>query len=128
MHCDVLAPCALSGAINSKTEHKIKAKIVAGAANAQLETPDLEADLRERNILWAPDFVINAGGLIRVSTEVPHVLFGKPWDPEAARSEEIDKIANIHDTLARIFKEAKETGNLPGAIAIQLAKKRIAEG
>ena len=125
VNCDVLAPCALSGAINSKTCHRINAKIVAGAANAQLESPDLEAELRERGILWAPDFVINAGGLIRVSTEVPHVLFGKPWNPEKAREEEIEKIASIHDTLAEIFETAKKSGDLPGQIAIELAKKSI---
>ena len=68
--CDVFAPCALGAAINHKTVNQLHCKIVAGSANNQLESPELAEVLKERGILYAPDYVINAGGLINVYQEL----------------------------------------------------------
>src|SRR5262249_48934199 len=70
VECDVLAPCALGSALNDTTIPRIRAKIVAGAANNQLAEPRHGEDINARGILYAPDYAINAGGLINVASEV----------------------------------------------------------
>jgi len=70
MECDIFVPCALGAVINDNTVENLKCKIVAGAANNQLDRPDHGDILRKRGILYAPDYVINAGGLINVSLEL----------------------------------------------------------
>ncbi len=87
--CDVIAPCALGSALNDKTIPRLKATIVAGAANNQLAEPRHGDDLHARGILYAPDYAINAGGLINVAQEV------LGYDPKAAR----DKTMKIYDTI-----------------------------
>ena len=87
--CDVVSPCALGSALNDATIPRIKAKIVAGAANNQLAEPRHGDDLHARGILYAPDYAINAGGLINVAQEV------LGYDAKLAR----DKTMKLYDTI-----------------------------
>ncbi len=87
--CDVVSPCALGSAMNDKTIPRIKAKIVAGAANNQLAEPRHGDDLHARGILYAPDYAINAGGLINVAQEV------LGYDAKLAR----EKTLKLYDTI-----------------------------
>ncbi len=91
IECDVLAPCALGSAINDETVPQIKAKIVAGAANNQLHEPRHGDDLNARGILYAPDYAINAGGLINVAQEVVG------YDATASRERTLKIFDTIHE-------------------------------
>ncbi len=115
---DVFAPCALGGAINHDTIGGVKAKIVAGAANNQLYTPDMDLALKERGILYAPDYVINAAGVISVGLEI---LGSWSADEMTAR---IDRIG---ETLSRIFERAAAEDRPTGEIADQMAREVIAD-
>ena len=114
---DVFAPCALGAIINDKTIPEIKATIVAGAANNQLQNEDIHGKvLKDNNILYAPDYVINAGGLINVYNE----LTG--YDAVKAKA----KAAEIYDTLTEIFEESASK-NIPTHEASNtIAENRIA--
>jgi leucine dehydrogenase len=113
---DVYAPCALGGALNSDTIPAIKASIVAGAANNQLQDEAKHgAAVKERGILYAPDYVINAGGLINVYHEI------KGYNENTARKQ----TAQIHDTLLKIFSDAEKEGIPTNAASDRLAEKRI---
>src|SRR5690606_26017767 len=97
VEADVLSPCALGGIISLNSLARLRVGIVAGAANNPLSRPEVGTRLREREILYAPDFVINAGGLINVAAEL---------DPEGYDSERVlRRIADIPKTLARIFAD-----------------------
>ena len=112
----IFAPCALGAVINDDTVQRLRVEIVAGAANNQL-AEDRHADLLERRgIIYAPDYVINGGGLINVNAE----LHG--WAPERARS----KAGEIYDTLLRVFEIAREEGCPSYRAADRLAEQRIA--
>lgn len=113
---DVFSPCALGGTLNSSTIPLIQAPIIAGCANNQLldEKADSQA-LTKKGILYCPDYVINAGGLIDVYTE----MIG--YEPEKAEQQ----LNNIYETLWEIFKSAKEQNLTTNEAAFQLAQKRI---
>jgi leucine dehydrogenase len=114
--CDVFAPCATGGILNTKTIPALKCSIVAGGANNQLENPEDADDLMGRGILYAPDFIINAGGaLYLVSIE------SMGWTEVEARKE----ILKIGDTLEQIFTSADEFNLNTGKAAVQLARDRI---
>lgn len=113
---DVFAPCALGGILNDKVIPEIKSKIIAGAANNQLlDEVSHGAMLKERNILYAPDYVINAGGLINVYQEL------QGYDRDAATH----RAAGIYDTLIDIFQEADETGMTTIQASNRIAEKRL---
>ncbi|MFD8972076.1 Leu/Phe/Val dehydrogenase [Streptomyces sp. NPDC059593] len=114
---DVYAPCALGGALNDETVPVLTAKIVCGAANNQLAHPGVEKDLSDRGILYAPDYVINAGGVIQVADE----LHGFDFDRCKA------KATKIFDTTLAIFARAKADGIPPAAAADRIAEQRMAE-
>ncbi|THA60389.1 Glu/Leu/Phe/Val dehydrogenase [Streptomyces sp. A0958] len=114
---DVYAPCALGGALNDDTVPVLTAKVVCGAANNQLAHPGVEKDLADRAILYAPDYVVNAGGVIQVADE----LHGFDFDRCKA------KAAKIFDTTLAIFARAKEDGIPPAAAADRIAEQRMAE-
>jgi leucine dehydrogenase len=116
---DILAPCALGNILTWSTIPKIKARIVAGAANNQLSTPADGARLAERDILYAPDYVINAGGIISVAAE----YYG-----EGSKEDVHADVIRIRDRLQDIFKEAKETGRPTHELADELARKLVAAG
>ena len=114
---DVLAPCALGNILTSATIPKIKAKIIAGAANNQLAAAEDGARLAERDILYAPDYVINAGGIISVAAE----YYGNRSEDDVRAD-----VGRIKDRLQDIFKQAKESGRPTNELADELARKLIA--
>jgi leucine dehydrogenase len=114
---DVLAPCALGNILTSQTLPKLKASIVAGAANNQLATEADGARLADRNILYAPDYVINAGGIINVARE----YYGGSSEEEV-RTE----IGGIPERLKLIFDEAKTSKQPTNIIADELARRIVA--
>ncbi|WP_372464067.1 Leu/Phe/Val dehydrogenase [Streptomyces pinistramenti] len=114
---EIYAPCALGGALNDVSVPALTAKVVCGAANNQLAHPGVEKDLADRGILYAPDYVVNAGGVIQVADE----LHG--FDFDRCR----DKAAKIFDTTLAIFARAKSDGIPPAAAADRLAEQRMAE-
>jgi leucine dehydrogenase len=117
---DVYAPCALGGILDHDTVPRLRCKVVAGAANNQLADESIGADLRERGILWAPDFVVNAGGIINIAVE----LEPGGYDPELAA----DRVRGIADTLRQIYDDAERTGATPLAAAMALAERNLAAG
>ena len=114
---DIYAPCALGGALDDDTVPVLTAKVVCGAANNQLAHPGVEKDLADRGILYAPDYVVNAGGVIQVADE----LHG--FDFERCKA----KAAKIYDTTLAIFARAKTDGIPPAAAADRIAEQRMAE-
>lgn len=113
---DVFAPCALGAVVNDATVERLAVDIVAGAANNQLAEDRHGDQLERRGITYAPDYVINGGGLINVNAE----LHG--WAPERARS----KAGEIYDTILRVFEIAREERIPSYQAADRLAQQRIA--
>jgi len=119
VECDIFSPCARGGIINDETIQRLKCKIVAGAANNQLLEPKHGDMLHERGILYAPDYVINAGGLIQVADE----LEGKN---EQKRKERVmKKTEAIYSILLKIFTISREENIPTYKIADRLAEERI---
>jgi leucine dehydrogenase len=115
---DVLVPCALGGFLDHETVPRLRCRIIAGAANNQLADDGIADLLAARGVLWAPDFVANAGGVINIAQE------RGGYDPAAARL----RVLGIGDTLRQIFDHADETGATPLAAAMALARDRLAAG
>ncbi|MFC1410113.1 Glu/Leu/Phe/Val dehydrogenase dimerization domain-containing protein [Streptacidiphilus sp. N1-12] len=114
---DVYAPCALGGALNELTVPALTATVVCGAANNQLAHLGVEKDLADRGILYAPDYVVNAGGVIQVADEIDGFVF------ERAKA----KAAKIFDTTLEIFARAQADGVPPAVAADRLAERRMAD-
>ncbi|HKU41426.1 MAG TPA: hypothetical protein VJR89_24885, partial [Polyangiales bacterium] len=115
--CDVYAPCALGGAINDRTLPQLQCKIVAGAANNQLASDDCGLQLHQRGVLYAPDYAINAGGLINVAQEVAG------YDGELARK----KTLEIHATIWEIAQRSRIQDTPPHRVADAMVQE-ILEG
>ncbi|HEY8029561.1 MAG TPA: Glu/Leu/Phe/Val dehydrogenase dimerization domain-containing protein [Gaiellaceae bacterium] len=115
--CDVYAPCAVGGTLNAETIPRLRCRAVAGCANNQLAEPDDGDRLHEAGILYAPDYVANAGGVIQLVG-----LEDLGW----SESELMDGLARIGDTLRTLFHTASEQGITPAAAAEQLAAARVA--
>ena len=114
---DIYAPCALGATINDDTVGRIRAQVIAGAANNQLALEDIHGQiLRERGIAYAPDFCINAGGIINVYAELVH------YD----RAEIMRKTENIYNTTLEIFAYADAQNLTPQKAAMIIAENRIA--
>jgi glutamate dehydrogenase/leucine dehydrogenase len=113
--CDIFSPCALGAVVNDTTFGELKCRAIAGAANNQLERPEHGEMLAEAGILYAPDYVINAGGLINVEDE----LHG--YDSERAHA----KAAAIGARLKNVFARARAEGITPAAAADRIASERI---
>ena len=114
---DVFAPCALGGALDDATVARLRARIVCGAANNQLAHSGVEKQLAERGILYAPDYVVNSGGVIQVADEIGGFVM------ERARA----KAAQIYDTTLKIFGIAADEGVPPAVAADRLAERRMSE-
>jgi len=115
---DVYAPCALGATINDVTLPQLKCSIVAGAANNQL-AEDRHGDiLKQKGILYTPDYVINAGGIINVSFEHQQGGYKK--------QDALDKVDEIYGTLLEIFSAAENESKTTNVVADELARKRIA--
>ncbi|MFB5285357.1 branched-chain amino acid dehydrogenase [Peribacillus sp. Hz7] len=114
--CDIYAPCALGAVINDDTIVKLKAKVIAGAANNQLKEPRHGDLIHEKGIVYAPDYVINAGGVINVADEL------KGYNRERA----LKKVEGIYDNIMKVIEIAKRD-NLPTyRAADRMAEERIA--
>jgi valine dehydrogenase (NAD+) len=114
---DIYAPCALGGALNDETVPLLRAKIVCGAANNQLAHAGIEKVLEDRGILYAPDYLVNAGGVIQVEDEI------HGYSEPRARS----KAAQIFQTTKQVFRIADDEGVPPAVAADRLAERRMAE-
>ena len=116
--CDIFSPCALGAVINNQSIEELKCKVIAGAANNQLADERVQGPmLKLRGILYAPDFVINAGGLINVSGEL---------DPEGYDQEkQVERAKHIYDAIQACIQLAKQK-NIPTAeAAVHIANERI---
>jgi leucine dehydrogenase len=114
---DVFAPCALGGTLTYESVPRLRCAVVAGAANNQLADDGVADLLGARGILWAPDFVANAGGIINIAVEL------EGYDPAVARK----RVRGIGDTLRLIFDESDALGATPLTAALELARRRLAE-
>lgn len=112
----MFAPCALGGVLNGRTIPELKCKGIAGLANNQLERPEHEAALLRRGIAYAPDFVVNAGGVMRATMPI----FGEP-DPKQA----LTNVAGLYDTILEILRRSEAENRPTEAIAEQIAWARI---
>jgi leucine dehydrogenase len=114
---DVLVPCALGAVLDHESVPQLQAPAIAGAANNQLASADVADLLREQGILWAPDFVANAGGIVNISVEFE----ADGYDPERAKA----KTREIGDTLRAIYDDAAAAQTTPLAAAMALAQKNL---
>jgi leucine dehydrogenase len=112
---DVLAPCALGGFLDDETVPRLRCRVIAGAANNQLADDRIADLLADRQILWAPDFVVNAGGIINIVEELDE------YSPANARK----RVRRIADTLGEIFDHAETMCVTPLAAADELARERL---
>jgi leucine dehydrogenase len=115
--CDVYSPCALGGALSATTIPELRAAAVVGCANNQLATPQDAQRIADSGVLYAPDYVVNAGGVINIAEEKDGY--------DRARAEE--RIRGIHDTILRVLDLAAEEGITTAAAADLLAERRIDE-
>lgn len=118
--CDVFAPCGFGGTINSRTIPMLRCKAVAGAANNQLLIDEDGEELKQKKILYAPDFVINGGGLINVAQE----MATEGYNPKTPR----EKSHNIYQNLLTIFQDAEKNNISTNQAAISLAEYRLRTG
>jgi leucine dehydrogenase len=118
VECDVLAPCALGGALTEPLVPRLRTKVVAGAANNQLRTPAVGRALHARGIFYAPDYAINAGGLINVAEEYAGYHAGR------AR----EKTLAIYDTIHTIVERSRVETLPPELVADRMADEIIAAG
>jgi leucine dehydrogenase len=116
VECDVFAPCALGAGINDETVPALRARIVAGAANNQLAEPRHGDDLHARGILYAPDYAINAGGLVNVAQEV------KGYDAAAAR----ERTMKIYDTIYEICDRSQKLAAPTYKVADIMVEEKLA--
>ena len=118
---DVYAPCALGGAVTAELVPSLQAQVVCGAANNQLASPEVGTLLADRGVLFVPDYVANAGGLVQVADEAVGA-----GGFSFARAEQ--RAAGIFDTTAAVLRLAQEEGVPPVVAADRQAERRIAGG
>jgi leucine dehydrogenase len=112
---DIFSPCALGATVNETTISQLKATIIAGSANNQLFNDACGILLQKKKILYAPDYVINAGGVLWTAQELVETT------PDAT----MKKIENIYDRLMQIFERSQKTGELTKIIADKMAWEKI---
>ena len=116
---DLVAPCALGGVLDHESVPQLRCRAIAGAANNQLASDDVGDLIAQRGIVWAPDFVANAGGVINISVE----LEAEGYSPDRAET----RVRTIGDTLRAVFAHAEREGTPPLVAAMALARTRLAE-
>jgi leucine dehydrogenase len=116
--CDVLAPCALGAVLGPATIPELRCRAIAGAANNQLASDDAAAELARRGVLWVPDFVANAGGIVNIAVELEPAGYAVERAEPAVRA--------IGDTVRRVLDDAEARGVTPLAAAMDLARARLA--
>jgi len=112
--CDVFSPCALGLSVNRGTIERFKTRIICGSANNQLATPDMAEELRRRGILYAPDFIVNGGGIVNIADEFE--------DGGYNHARAFSRVERIGDRLAQVFRRAEAEG-----VTTEVAAERIAE-
>jgi len=112
---DVFAPCAMGGILNAETLQSLRAPVIAGAANNQLASPEIGVELQRRNHLYAPDYAINAGGIIDVYYQR---IGGSPAQTDA-------HVRGIAETLREIFERAASNDESTSIVADRLAQERL---
>jgi len=115
VECDVFAPCAMGAVIRDDTIPELKCRVVAGSANNQLERPEHGEALADAGIVYAPDYVINAGGLINVADEL------QGYNPDRAKA----RVESVYRTLREIFEMARDRHITTAAAADAFAEERI---
>ncbi|MCH7482135.1 MAG: Glu/Leu/Phe/Val dehydrogenase [Chloroflexi bacterium] len=118
VECDVFAPCALGGVLNERSVARLRCAIVCGAANNQLATDDDDQRLAARGILYAPDFIANAGGVINVYYE---------YTGNYQEAKAMEKAGHIYDTTKQVIALSRERGITTAEAADALAEARLAE-
>lgn len=113
---EIFSPNALGAIINPETLPRLKVKVVAGGANNQLATPDMGDKLRERGVLYAPDYVINGGGIINVAAEISGT-----YDPAWVEA----KVQRLVQTLGEVLDQAQREGRATNRVADEIARRRI---
>ena len=117
MDCDVFAPCALGGVLNPQTIPQLRCRVVAGGANNQLLSDADGEELHRRGILYAPDYIVNAGGIINVEAE----LGDAGYSPERAR----EKTERIYEIMANVIRTSQAEEIPTAAAADRLAEERL---
>lgn len=115
--CDIFAPCSFGGILNSESIPKLQCQAVAGSANNQLQNPEDGIELFNRQILYAPDYVINAGGIMNAS----HEFDAEGYNPKVAR----DQVNHIYDTLLEVFATSAHTHKPTSQVADELAEYKL---
>lgn len=115
--CDILSPCALGGVINKETLPLLRCQAIAGSANNQLENATIGYELMKKNILYAPDYIINSGGIINAAAEFEE----GGYNPKVARN----KVRHIYDNLMKIFHKAADEKKPTNIVADELAEHHI---
>ena len=118
VECDLLSPCALGATLDAATIPELRCVAVCGCANNQLATPADGERLADAGVLYAPDYIVNAGGVINIADETAP----GGYDHERAWR----RVASIHDTVLTVFALADEHGITPAAAADRLAEQRLA--
>ena len=117
--CDIIAPCALGATINKDTLPVLKCKAIAGCANNQLFDDECGVELKKKGIIYAPDFIINGGGVINAGQEA-FTTYNKEYV--------LEQVHNIYNTVYDIIVESQKTGEPEGVIAQRFAENRIING
>ena len=116
LNMDIYSPCALGATLNTENINKLKCEIIAGAANNQLADENIHASqLKERGIIYAPDFLINAGGLINVYSEIKGF----------SREKSLEETKNIYNTTLEILNKAEQDDTTTNEAAISIAEQRL---
>src|SRR5437763_10666934 len=118
--CDIYSPCALGGGLDATTIPELRCWAVAGAANNQLASPECGRLLADAGILYAPDFVVNAGGIINIAEE------RAPGGYDRRRA--FARVQRVYDTTLEVFDAAKQHGRTPVDAALVLARRRLDAG
>jgi leucine dehydrogenase len=113
---DIFSPNALGAIINPNTLPRLKAKVIAGGANNQLSTPDMGESVLEKGVLYAPDYVINGGGIINVAAEISGA-----YDPAWVDA----KVTRLVQTLGEVLDQAKAENRASNRVADEIARRRI---
>jgi leucine dehydrogenase len=114
---DIFSPNALGAIVNDATLERYRVKVIAGGANNQLKVPQMGERLRDRGILYAPDYVINGGGIINVAAEISG-QYSRKW---------VDgKVERLVETLGEVLDEAARSGEATNRVADRIARARIA--
>ncbi len=122
VEAEVFSPCALGGAVNSATLDRLKAKVIAGGANNQMATVDVAEAVFARGVLYAPDYVINGGGITNVAAEIRALQTGEDYDAKWVET----KLTRLMQTLDEVFDRSAREARPTYRVADEMAQARIA--